>query len=364
MALIFQRIARNLAKDGYFPTDVPTVARIAGALQMDGAPARVLDPCCGEGLALEQLVRSLDAPCTTYGIEIDDERVVGARERLDHVLWSDIQNTQIDSGAFDLLFLNPPYGPLVSDKAMTGDETITRFEELFVRRTIPLLAADGVLALIIPWYELRERMCGWLARNFDRVTVWRGAVDTFKQVVVFGVRRKTPRTSFTKEAKALMELATNPMAIPEIPEVWVDEPYLVRGTCERRPVIRFGALEVDPLMLEDMAPADAGLWPSFAVQMGQRSAEPNRPPLHGVSDWHIALLLVSGAIDGKLSRPDGTALLLKGSTPKASTIKVDKELVGEEVSEITVIREKFVPQIMAIDITRQSNSFGQIFQIQ
>lgn len=50
MALMFPRLARNFARNGYFPTDEVTLERALQAL----APAptgrmRICDPCAGEG---------------------------------------------------------------------------------------------------------------------------------------------------------------------------------------------------------------------------------------------------------------------------------------------------------------------------
>lgn len=57
MALIFPRLARNFVKNGYFPTDAVTLARIMPALALadPDRPVRLLDPCCGEGAALQGL---------------------------------------------------------------------------------------------------------------------------------------------------------------------------------------------------------------------------------------------------------------------------------------------------------------------
>ena len=57
MALIFNRLAQNYIKDGYFPTDEVTQERIFQALSVpnkvaSNARMRVFDPCCGEGTAL------------------------------------------------------------------------------------------------------------------------------------------------------------------------------------------------------------------------------------------------------------------------------------------------------------------------
>lgn len=51
MALMFPRLARNFARNGYYPTDETTLERTLQAL----APSptgkmRIFDPCAGEGL--------------------------------------------------------------------------------------------------------------------------------------------------------------------------------------------------------------------------------------------------------------------------------------------------------------------------
>ncbi|EMR0711643.1 class I SAM-dependent methyltransferase, partial [Pseudomonas aeruginosa] len=51
MALMFPRLARNFARNGYFPTDEVTLERALQALTP--APSgrmRICDPCAGEGV--------------------------------------------------------------------------------------------------------------------------------------------------------------------------------------------------------------------------------------------------------------------------------------------------------------------------
>ncbi len=59
MALIFPRLARNFIKNGYFPTDSETLGRIFNFLAPANGLLRVLDPCCGEGAALADVVHAL-----------------------------------------------------------------------------------------------------------------------------------------------------------------------------------------------------------------------------------------------------------------------------------------------------------------
>ncbi len=60
MALMFQRLAHNFIKNGYFPTDLETIARILSALAPAiGDEMRIIDPCAGEGTALAECRKHL-----------------------------------------------------------------------------------------------------------------------------------------------------------------------------------------------------------------------------------------------------------------------------------------------------------------
>ncbi|MCB2028391.1 MAG: class I SAM-dependent methyltransferase, partial [Rhodoferax sp.] len=59
MALMFPRLARNFVKNGYFPTDEPTLERALAALAPGDAPMCILDPCAGEGVAIAEAAHAL-----------------------------------------------------------------------------------------------------------------------------------------------------------------------------------------------------------------------------------------------------------------------------------------------------------------
>ena len=81
MALMFQRLARNFIKNGYFPTNAETTRRVLSALQPgDTGEFRILDPCCGEGVALAECKHHLGADRTeAFGVEYDEERAWHAK---------------------------------------------------------------------------------------------------------------------------------------------------------------------------------------------------------------------------------------------------------------------------------------------
>ena len=120
MALIFSRLARNFIRNGYFPTDEETMGRLLGALAPAGGTARILDPCCGEGSALADVAQHLQAAgasVESLGVELDRDRAWHAKTLLTRAIHSDLHDVVISPRSVGLLFLNPPYGHGVADKA-------------------------------------------------------------------------------------------------------------------------------------------------------------------------------------------------------------------------------------------------------
>jgi tRNA1(Val) A37 N6-methylase TrmN6 len=168
MALIFQRLARNFIKNGYFPTDEATLARILNTLDIGGADVRVLDPCCGEGSALAEVKHHLTecgAAVQALGVEFDAERAWHAKGLLDTVAHSDVADVFVTARSVGLLFLNPPYGHTVADRAGTSERAKgDRLEKVFCRKTFPWLKLGGVLVLILPHYVLDAEFAELIAR--------------------------------------------------------------------------------------------------------------------------------------------------------------------------------------------------------
>lgn len=117
MALMFPRLARNFARNGYYPTDEITLERTLQALTpATSGRMRICDPCAGEGVALAEAAHLLGRDqVQAFAVEYDRERADHARGLLDRVLHSDLFDTLISRQSFGLLWLNPPYGDLVAD---------------------------------------------------------------------------------------------------------------------------------------------------------------------------------------------------------------------------------------------------------
>ena len=196
MALIFQRLARNFIKNGYYPTDGETTQRILNALQPQTSGAiRIFDPCAGEGTALAECkahLQSQEQSVTAYGIEYDKERAYHAKQILDKVIHGDMQICKISPRSMGLLWLNPPYGDLVADQSTYEHKAgRQRLEKLFYDISYPTLQYGGILVLIIPRYSLDERLAAGLSRHYRDLRVFLAPEQQFKQIVILGIRIRT-----------------------------------------------------------------------------------------------------------------------------------------------------------------------------
>lgn len=394
MALLFPRVARNFIKNGYYPTDCETLDCIAGALDIDPAAfgsgpsaprtnattpvVRVLDPCCGEGAALQSLseqLQSLGVPVASYGVEIDAERAwhakslagaggVAAAGHAWTVAHADIHDMRIAERSIGLLFLNPPYGDLLGDRAGTGDTSTgrERHEKLFARRCLPLLQVGGVLVLVVPFTVLDREFATLIAWHCRGVRVYLAPEQQFRQCVVFGVKRRpmTPEASVVERLLAFGRGEDQ----ETLPSAWPHAPYPIPSA---PPVdsFHFTVTRLDARQLQaelDAGLAQGSLWPRFAEHLCPRATRPKRP-LRAMTDWHLALALAAGQISGIVHSREGRRLLIKGRTHKRKDMQVLHETASDgTVSETRVLTDRFVTVIRAIDLT-PGPGLGQVLTI-
>ena len=199
----------NRIKMGYFPTDESHVKLIKNAVSFPKTQVNILDPCCGEGLALKAFAENENA--ATYGIELDESRGHTAQNNLDRVGLGSFFGSSVPLGRFHALFLNPPY------LSCLGRNGSRRMERAFLADTLPLLMKGGLLIYIIPYHRANESVCRILASYYKNLSVYRfrdSEFKKYKQVVFFGIR--TEKHSADKTAERIEELCLTPEKIPLI----------------------------------------------------------------------------------------------------------------------------------------------------
>lgn len=369
MALIFQRLARNFIKNGYFPTDELSISRILAMLEINSGVMRLIDPCCGEGIALAEcshFCREAGATVFSSGIEFNAERAANAKTLLDHVVHADFNDCTVSSAQFNLLWLNPPYGDRITDQVVRDQDQRgrDRWEKYFLNRSLPMLSFGGLLIFIIPHYVIDRHLAKQLTRCLDALSVYRLPEDLFRQIVVMGYRRRVEGQINSGTINLLLDVANDRNAAPVLPEV-PDRFYKVSTLTpeqQKRPVEIRSNVPTRELVAE-VIEKHACLWHDFANHFNQRSTIKRRPA-RKLSDWHLALMLAAGQVSGVVESSTGRQLLVKGGTHKEKEVAVEfTEDDDGNMEEKRVLTDRFVPIIKAIDVTQHSAEFGNIFTI-
>ena len=367
MALMFQRLARNFANNGYYPTDADTTGRVLSLLQPCAKGSmRIIDPCAGEGVALAECKHHLGSGnVEAFGVEFDRDRAWHAKTLLDKVIHGDFQETAISFRRFGLLWLNPPYGDLVGDQAATGDQDgkgRRRLEKIFYQRAHRLLQPGGVMVLIVPHYSLDKEFAAWVAGHFERVGCFMAPERRFKQAVVVGVRALGWQFGDTaKAARVRLESLCRGEA-DTLPEQWPGIPYEIPG--DNGQMVEFAAKRIDHAQLAEEIRRHPCLWPQFGLHLG-RVGKTRRRPLRGLSRWHLALSLAAGQVCGAVRSNDGSRVyVVKGDTFKGKDVKTTfEEAESGRSVEIRTATDVFLPVIRALDFTPGSGTFGQALVI-
>ena len=202
----------NRARMGYFPTDLSHVKMLKDAIVFPEAPVNLIDPCCGEGLALQAFAKGVKA--RTYGIEIDEVRGEKAQGRIQRVGYGSFFHSRISLNAFQGLWLNPPYLSVPSEHGSK------RLEKAFLADSIRHLQVGGIMIYIIPYYRATPDVCRVLCENFTDLRVHRfigKEFERFKQVAIIG--KKIERREAEKMAKRLSEYMLDADKIPLITDL-------------------------------------------------------------------------------------------------------------------------------------------------
>jgi tRNA1(Val) A37 N6-methylase TrmN6 len=328
------------AKMGYFPTPdtlTPIIAKYIKS-QREGL-IRILDPCAGEGTALNLIGNHLEAE--TYGIEIDIERGNKAKEVLKRCLITDYQDTKISNNSFSLLWLNPPYDWAARNSEL---ETSERYERTFLRDCIKYLCQNGILVYLIPQRRLDGHIARMLAYRFERISVFRFPEEefrAFKQLVILGVLKKQP----DKDDKTANYLKNCGQLETDVPYLQETPPHIyeVPLSPEKANFI-FRSKEIDPDELA-MEIQEYGLFPQFREMTTPLRIAEKIKPIMPLRHGHLAQILACGLMNGIVwDRDRRNPLLIKGVTKKE--VRHAVEIQGDvekhiETDQIKIIINAF-----------------------
>ncbi len=286
------------AKAGFYPTPVE-VARLIGSCLITGGDSHLLDPCCGEGEALETVRLCMQgyARTTTHGVELEQERAQQAVLNLDNVLVGDSLKVRV-RGGFSSLYLNPPY-----DQA-DGK----RLELTFLWHWQRALLSGGVLVYVVPEKYLPE-YAGTLTAQFEKLSIYRFPdehFEPFKQVVVFGVKRAMPSYPFPlPEVSGDLSRGCIRYSVPE---------------SKSAPQLYLTGQDPEVLVLEARA---KGCWGRAWDLLAPPDPQAFRP-LMPLRKGHLAMMMASGLLNNCVIEGEGRRLLVRGRVHK-EVVSYDEE---------------------------------------
>lgn len=311
----------NRIKMGYFPTDLEHVKLIKKAVRFPKGQVNILDPCCGEGLALKAFSEGENA--ATYGIEIDEERGRRARENLDRAVLGSFFYSRYPFGRFHAIFLNPPY------LSCPGPDGRRRMERAFLADTLPLIMKGGLLVYIIPSHRATESVCGFLATYFKNISLYRfrdSEYKKYKQVVFFGIR--ADKHDGGKTAKKIEELSLNPEKIPLIDTI-PEGLYSLPEKESEVPYFRGSVFDTEELA-EQLKSSD-----SLQVLFDGKSLENRvRKPLLPLNLSQIGLVGASGLMNGLVDCEHPHVIKGKIVRQKKTSETVNRERDCSELREV------------------------------
>ena len=294
-------------------------------------------------------------------MELEKQRAEDAKQCLTRALQADFDNCNFNAKSVGLLFLNPPYGFGATDQLSNAKQT--RLEEKFLKKSWDSLQSGGVMVLIVPTQSLQKGFVGYIAAHFDKITVYRAAVDTYNQVVIMGTRPQRLTDIANDTIRQQVDLINDWVNAPKIDEpasgVLYEIPAISRVVF--RPINHI----IDREHLSKTMPRKKTLWQGFNNKFSGSLKLDKRRPLMPLSEWHTAVCLLAGQVGGIVKSKDGVQhLLVKGATHKIKETKYTEEFDSQGNSVIvSTATDKFKPCIRGIDLTPNSPNFGRVLTI-
>ncbi len=297
----------SIAKGGYYPYPAEHLAATVSLFKSTPAGGLMLDPCAGEGAALDHLARALHL--TPYANELDLDRAHACETHfgLDHVVQGDLMTLRTPHNAYALVWVNPPY-------AANFDGADEKRRELeFLRHAWQWAMPGGLVCWIVYHHHLTERAARLLLENTTQLDVWRLPglhLGQYHQILV--VARKTERHESSDSA--ILRLAEQcrqpdqlpPLALQSEPRYRLPEPRPLRSFYFHADKIPAATL------LAALERHGVQHTPAFHSLFDLPARAPLLTPIVPPRGGQIGLILAAGLFDGLLLDIEGAQAAVRG----------------------------------------------------
>ncbi len=329
----------SIAKGGYYPIP-PHVTNLALCHLTAPFGGRVLDPCAGKGKALYDL--SVGLGLEPYGAELNLDRGREAHTLINDMInpdsaWrktlrhqdrgmsrfvkEDFQNIQTPKASMQLLYLNPPYD---------WDQKDGRLEYTFLKRATYWLQPGALLVFVIPQHVIgHHNILDYLASWYDDVHVHKFPdpdYDTFKQVILFGVK-KNKQTAVNREIKDRLNkiAAADPKQLTTLGTERAKAVTQYKLPRPKIQQIKFSGLYINP----QEAALELDLYGNHNSQEYLGLFDPktlvNKRPLMPFKIGHLGALVSAGGLNNAKLDNGNECILISGRVRKELTQATRKE---------------------------------------
>ncbi|MBZ0307098.1 MAG: DUF6094 domain-containing protein, partial [Anaerolineae bacterium] len=282
---------------------------------------KLLDPCAGEGDALQHLASVWGL--TPYANELDTARAVACVEKFGatQAVQGDIFQLRTSSNGFLMAWVNPPY-----TWDMGSDEK--RRELSFLKHSLKWVQTNGYIAWIVYAHHVTAEAAIALAKNCSQVDIWEVPelhLGEYRQVVVIGRIGKAEQ-----EPAAFAQMILHTVQQPH-PLTIQAEPYYTFSSPQ--PLNRF--LFAPKILTPEITLAALQTGSAHAMAQFQSLLEPPPPideirPIVQPRGMQIGLVLAAGMFNGLI-----LDIPTYGRAAVRSTIRTVEELreAPEEINE-------------------------------
>ena len=334
-------MARSFARSimGYLPLLEKHHAAVLSLVAKATPSHRFLDPTAGDGEFAEAAGEAWGM--TVYTNELDHERADACIELFGaNALQGDVERLTASTGAFSLLWSNPPYD--IDKTENDGDSK--RVEYRMLRQEWKWLQDNGIAMWCVYLHHITPAAATFLAKNSRSVDIWAlpgKHLDTYDQIVVVAIK------GHSSDEEALFNSIMAQKASPRMLVVQDTPLYKLPAP----PVI--SRFVFAPNVVDEATGlryvTDEGAWqnPRFQTLLLPETEEYRRiesitPPRPG----HTTIVLAAGMTDGAIiDSAEHGQVALRGKTERIeTTARVETEPGRDPEHTITRTTKRLAPK--------------------
>jgi hypothetical protein len=311
----------SLEKAGFYefpPNQLPAVASLFAPAKSGG---KLLDPCAGEGQALDHLASAWNL--TAFANELDTTRAAECQRRFGptRAVQGDLFQLRATQGSFSLVWCNPPY-----TWELSGDEK--RREFAMLKHSHKWVQPGGYMVWVVYSHHITTEAASFLTRHSRQVEVWRIPglhLDEYTHVVVVAqVGQPLGDPSQTaiqlvqaQQANAFPELTVQPTPCYELPT-----------PIERKVFIFAPKVISSAVALQAIQAGGAQAMNGFQLLITPEAKAEHITPIVRPRGGQLALILAAGMFNGLiLDTEHGRAAV------RSTVASVEKLVDGQDVDE-------------------------------